>query len=72
MENISFDEENIPLIQDDDYKDYRTPGTSRIDAKTSFTEHATTEATSTLRLRQKIKREKIVLLYRFLDVTGVV
>ena len=30
----------------------------------------TTEATSTLRSRQKLKRDKIVLLYRYLDVTG--
>ena len=29
-----------------------------------------TEATSTIRLRQKLKRDKIVSLYRYLDVTG--
>ena len=28
------------------------------------------EATSSLRLRQKLKRDKIVLLYRYLDMTG--
>ena len=56
MENIRFDEEEIPLInQDDDYENYRTSDTSRIDAKASFTAPATTEATSTLRLRQKLK-----------------
>ena len=56
MENIRFDEEDIPLInQDDDYENYRTSDTSRIDAKGSFTAPATTEATSTLRLRQKLK-----------------
>ena len=66
MENIGFDEENIPLVQDEDYD--RTPDTSRIDAETSFTEPATAEATSTLRI--KLKRDKIVSLYRYLDVTG--
>ena len=67
MDNPVFvDKENIPLVQDDDY---RTPDTSRIDAaETSFTGPATTEATSTLRLRQKLKRGKIVSLYRYLDV----
>ena len=66
MENIGFDEENIPLVQDEDYD--RTPDTSRIDTETSFTEPATAEATSTLRI--KLKRDKIVSLYRYLDVTG--
>ena len=70
MENIEFDEEDTPLInQDEDYDDYRTPETSRLD-ETSFTVPDITEATSTLRLRQKLKRDKIVSLYRFLDVTG--
>ena len=70
MENIEFDEEDTPLInQDEDYDDYRTPETSRLD-ETSFTVPNITEATSTLRLRQKLKRDKIVSLYRFLDVTG--
>ena len=51
MENIGFDEEDIPLInQDEDYDDYRTPDTSRVD-ETLFTAPATTEATSTLRLK---------------------
>ena len=49
---------NIPLVQDEGYDDYRTPDTSRIDAETSFTEPTTTEATSTLCLRQKLKRDK--------------
>ena len=70
MENIGFDEEDIPLInQDEDYDDYRTPDTSRVD-ETLFTAPATTEATSTLRLRQKLKRDKIVSLHRYLGVTG--
>ena len=62
-------EENIPMInQDEDYEDdYRTPG--RVD-ETSFIEPDANEATSTLRLRQKLKRDKSVSLYRYLDVTG--
>ena len=62
----------MPLInQDENYDEYRTPETtpSRVD-ETSFTESATTEAASTLRLRQKLKRDKIVSLYRYLGVTG--
>ena len=62
----------MPLInQDENYDKYRTPETtpSRVD-ETSFTESATTEAASTLRLRQKLKRDKIVSLYRYLGVTG--
>ena len=71
MDNPRFiDEEDIPLIhQDDDYDDYNTPNTSRID-ETSFTVPDTTEATSTLRLRRKVKRDKITALYRHLNVTG--
>ena len=38
MDNPVFvDEENISLVQDEDYDDYRTPDTSRIDAEVSFT-----------------------------------
>ena len=66
--NKWFDEENVPLVQDKDYDDYKD--TSRIDAKTSFTEPATTEAISTFCLRQTLKRDKIVSLYRYLDMTG--
>ena len=71
MDNPTFiDEETIPMVhQDDDYDDYNTPNTSRVD-ETSFTIPDTTEATSTLRLRQKLKRDKIVSLYRYLSVTG--
>ena len=68
MENIKFDEENIPLVQDEDYDNY-TADTGRVD-ETSFTEPATTEATSTLRLREKLKQDKIVSLYRYLELTG--
>ena len=70
MDNPRFvDEETIPLVQDEDYDDYNTPNTSRID-ETSFTEPDATEATSTLQLRQKVKRDKITALYRHLNVTG--
>ena len=53
MDNPIFvDEEDIPLVhQDDDYDDYKTPNTSRIE--TSLTVPDTTEATSNLRLRKK-------------------
>ena len=64
MDNPRFvDEEIIPLVQDEDYDDYNTPNTSSVD-DTSFTEPDTTEATSTLQLRQKVKRDKITALYR--------
>ena len=63
MDNLTFiDEEDIPLInQDEEYDDYSTPDTttSRVD-ETSFTVPDDSEATSTLRLRQKLKRDKIV------------
>ena len=58
------------MVQDKDYDNYVTPDTSRIDDETSFIEPDTTEATSTLRLRQKVKRDKINALYRHLNVTG--
>ena len=71
MDNIAFiDEEYIPMVHqnDEDYDNYRTPDTSRIE--TSFIEPDTTELTSTLRLRQKVKRDKINAFYRNLDVAG--
>ena len=46
-----------------------TPDTSRID-ETSFTVPDTAEATSTLRLRQKVKRDKLTSLYRHLSMMG--
>ena len=62
MGNPRFvDEEIIPLVQDEDYDDYNTPNTSSVD-DTSFTEPDTTEATSTLQLRQKVKQDKITVL----------
>ena len=70
MGNPRFaDEETIPLVQDEDYDNYNTPNTSRID-ETSFTKPDATEATSTLQLRQKVKRYKITALYRHLNMTG--
>ena len=72
MDNPNFvNEEDIPLVHqaDEDYSDYRTPDKSRID-ETSFMVPNTTEVTSALRLRQKLKRDKIVSLYRYHDVTG--
>ena len=70
MVNHRFvDEETIPLVQDEDYDAYKTLDTSRVD-EISFTEPDTTGATSNLRLRQKVKRDKITALYRHLDVTG--
>ena len=70
MDNPIFvDEDTIPMIhQDEDYDDYNTPNTSRID-ETWFIGPDTTEATSTLQLRQKVKRDKITALYRHLNVT---
>ena len=70
MDNPIFvDKETIPQVQDEDYDVYNTPNASRVD-ETSFTEPYTTEATSTLQLRQKVKRDKITALYRHLNVTG--
>ena len=70
MDNPTFvDEEDIPMVhQDDDYDNYNTLDTSRVE--TSFREPDDLEAISTLRLRQKVKRNKITALYRHLNVTG--
>ena len=72
MDNPTFvNEEDVPMVHqdDDDYDDYNTPNTSRAD-ETSFTVPDTTEATSTLRVTQKVKRNKITALYRHLNVMG--
>ena len=64
MENSTFvDGEDIPLVhQGDDCYDYETPNTSKVETsidETSFTVPSTQEeATSTLRVRQKVKRGK--------------
>ena len=54
-----------------DYDDYHKPNTSTID-ETAFTAPSSTnkQATLTLRLRQKVKRDKLAALYRHLKVTG--
>ena len=36
----------------------------------TFTEADTIETTSTLRLKQKVKRDKLAVLYKHLNVTG--
>ena len=70
MNNSRFvDEETIALVEDEDYDNYNTPDSSRVD-ETSFMEPDTTEATSTLQLRQKVKQDKLTELYRHLNVTG--
>ena len=52
MDNPRFvDGETIPLVQDEDYDDYNTPNTSRVD-ESSFTEPDATETTSTLQFIQ--------------------
>ena len=65
MDNPVFvNEEDLPMVHEDDedYNDFNTPNTSRVD-KTSFTVPNATEAISTLRLRQKVKRDKTTALY---------
>ena len=48
MDNpIVVNEEQIPLVQDEDYDNYGTPNISRVD-ETSFTELNTTEASVVL------------------------
>ena len=73
MDNQTFvNEENIPLVHqqdEEDHGDYNTPDTNRIDGA-SFTVPDTTRPTSTLRLRQKTKQDKMVSLYKYLDVTN--
>ena len=70
MDNPTFvDEENILLVhQQEDYGDYNTPNTSRID-EASFTVPDTSGAISTLQLKQEVKLDKITALYRHLNVT---
>ena len=63
------DEETIRMVhQDEKYDDFNTPNTSMVD-ETSLIESDTTEATSSLRLKQKVKRGKLAALYRHLNVT---
>ena len=70
MDNPRFVyEETIPLVQDEDYDNYGMTNASRVD-ETSFMEPDTTEATSTLRLNQKVKRDKLAALFRHLNIIG--
>ena len=70
MDNPRFiDEEDITLVQEEDYDDYKTPDTSRVDGP-SFIKPDATEATSKLQLRLKLKRVEITALYRHLNVTA--
>ena len=72
MENPMFvDEDAIPTIhQEKNYDDYKTLDKSRIEEETLFTVSDITEATLTLQLRQKVKRDKITALYKHFNVTG--
>ena len=72
MDNPTFiDEEYIPMVhEDNDYDDYNTPNTTRVDKTPFKAPDDATEATSTLRLRQKVKGDKINALYRYLNVAG--
>ena len=65
------DDENIPLVQDEDidYDDCNTPDMSILQ-ETTFTDPDSTETTSTLRLGQKVKQDKLAALHRHLNVTG--
>ena len=54
MNDPRFVHEETILLVDEDYDNYDTPNTRRID-KTSIMEPTTTETTSALRLNQKVK-----------------
>ena len=71
MDNPTFvDEETIGMVpHDEDYDTDGIPDTSRVD-EISFTEPDTTEATSTLRLTRKVKRDKLAALHRHLNAKG--
>ena len=72
MDNpVYVDEENSPLVhQDEDvYERYDTPNTCTVDEGSFTLPEDATETTATLRLRQKVKRDKITALYRHLNVT---
>ena len=65
---MKFVNEEIILMVDEDYDNYGTPNTSRVD-KESFTEPATTEETSTLWLNQKAKRNEFYNGDRWVPLT---
>lgn len=81
MENpIAVDNGNIPLVtrhsndcdDDNDYDDYSTPNTSRVD-QTTFTTTGSTDrqSTSTLQFRKIVKRDKLGVFYRDFNVREV-
>ena len=63
---------DIPLLcdedRDNDYDDYNTSNRS-IRQDTMFTDPDTKETTPTLRLRQKVKRDMLAALCRYLNIT---
>ena len=63
-------DEIIPLVHDEDidYDYYNTQNTSRVD-ETSFKMPVSTDLETTLRLRQKVKQDKLAALHRHLNVT---
>ena len=72
MDNPRFvDDENILLVLDEDidYDDYNTPNTSKVD-ETSFIMPGSTEKEKALRLRQKVKQDKLTALHRHLNITS--
>ena len=73
MENPLFvDSEYIPFVtyyDDDDYDDYNTPYTGRVDEIT-FATPSSTEKPSTSPLRQKVEQDKVIALHRLLNLTG--
>ena len=72
MDNPIYEGEDIPLVQQDydDYDDYKTPDTSRVGEKSFMEGPDVTESTSTFRLRQEVKLNKLTELYKHLDVKG--
>ena len=69
QQNIRIPEENIPLVQEEDYDNHGTPNTSRVDEASFTTKPDAIEATSMLRLTQKVNRDKLAALNRHLNVT---
>ena len=70
--------DNIPLVthhdkdrrDDNDYDGYNTSNTSTVDEIAYTTPSSTdSKAKSALRLKQKVKRDKLPALYRHLNVT---
>ena len=73
---VFVNNESLPLVNhhakdcDNDYDDYNTPNTSRADERTvAMNESTDKQITSTLRLRENVKRNKLAGLYKHLNVT---